>query len=156
MVAAAVSLRLEDGSEYPPGGALKFQEVMVDQGTGSVTLRAEFPNPGHTLLPGMFVRASIEEGLRQQALLVPEEAVTHDQRGKPVALVVGDGNKVEQRTLQTERVIGSQWLVVSGMKPGDRVIVSGVQQAHPGAEVRPIESTRAAADAAVVVTAPNG
>jgi membrane fusion protein (multidrug efflux system) len=108
-------------------------------------LRAEFPNPGHQLLPGMFVRARIQEGVRQQALLVPQPGVTHDQGGEPVALIVGDGNKVEQRTLKTERVIGDQWLVVDGVKAGDRVIVSGVQHVQPGAEVTPVEATRTAA-----------
>lgn len=143
--AAAVGLKLEDGSEYGSEGTLQFSEVTVDQTTGSVTLRAEFPNPGHQLLPGMFVRARIQEGVRQQALLVPQPGVTHDQGGDAVALIVGDGNKVEQRKLQTERVIGDQWLVVDGVKAGDRVIVSGVQHVQPGAEVKPIEATRTAA-----------
>ncbi|HEY0799551.1 MAG TPA: efflux RND transporter periplasmic adaptor subunit [Steroidobacteraceae bacterium] len=143
--AAAVALKLEDGSDYGAEGMLQFSEVTVDQTTDSVTLRAEFPNPGHQLLPGMFVRARIQEGVRQQALLVPQPGVTHDQGGEPVALIVGDGNKVEQRTLKTERVIGDQWLVVDGVKAGDRVIISGVQHVQPGAEVKPIEATRAAA-----------
>jgi membrane fusion protein (multidrug efflux system) len=151
--AAAVGLKLEDGSEYGREGSLQFSEVTVDQSTGSVTLRAEFPNPGHLLLPGMFVRARIQEGVRQQALLVPERGVSHDQRGEPVALIVGAGNKVEQRTLQTDRVVGDQWLVVGGIKSGDRVVVSGVQQAHPGVEVKPVEAGQAAA---VRATAPSG
>jgi membrane fusion protein (multidrug efflux system) len=153
--AAAVGLKLEDGSEYGREGMLQFSEVTVDQGTGSVTLRAEFPNPGHLLLPGMFVRARIQEGVRQQALLVPEAGVTHDQGGDPVALIVGDGNKVEQRKLKTDRVIGDQWLVVDGIKSGDRVIVSGVQRAQPGAEVKPIEATRAAAVPATASVEPH-
>jgi len=143
--AAAVGLKLEDGSDYGREGNLQFSEVTVDQGTGSVTLRAEFPNPSHLLLPGMFVRARVPEGVQQQALLVPERGVTHDQRGEPVALIVGAGNKVEQRTLQTDRVVGDQWLVVGGIKPGDRVVVSGVQQAHPGDEVTPVEAGPVAA-----------
>ncbi|MDB6091726.1 MAG: efflux transporter, family, subunit [Gammaproteobacteria bacterium] len=150
--AAAVGLTLEDGSEYAREGSLQFSEVTVDQSTGSVTLRAEFPNPRHLLLPGMFVRARIQEGVRQQALLVPERGVTHDQRGDPVALIVGVGNKVEQRTLQTDRVVGSQWLVVGGIKAGDRVVVSGVQIAHPGDEVTPVEAGQ---PAAVHIPAPN-
>jgi membrane fusion protein (multidrug efflux system) len=154
--AAAVGLKLEDGSEYGREGTLQFSEVTVDQSTGSVTLRAEFPNPKHLLLPGMFVRARIQEGVRQQALLVPERGVTHDQRGEPVALVVGAGNKVEQRTLQTDRVVGNQWLVVAGIKPGDRVVVSGVQKAHPGEEVTPVEAGQAAAVHAPAPNPPNG
>src|SRR5882757_1773833 len=141
---AAVGSKLEDGSEYGREGSLQFSEVTVDQSTGSVTLRAEFPNPSHLLLPGMFVRARIQEGVRQEALLVPERGVTHDQRGEPVALIVGDGNKVERRTLQTDRVVGDQWLVVAGLKSGDRVVVSGVQMAHPGEEVTPVETGQAA------------
>ena len=152
---AAVGLKLEDGSEYGGEGSLKFSEVTVDQSTGSVTLRAEFPNPSHLLLPGMFVRARIEEGVQQQALLVPEPGVTHDQRGEPVALIVGKGNKVEQRMLQTDRVVGAQWLVVGGIQPGDRVVVSGVQKAHPGDQVTPIEAGQAAAARATVPSGPN-
>jgi membrane fusion protein (multidrug efflux system) len=154
--AAAVRLKLEDGSEYGREGSLKFSEVTVDQSTGSVTLRAEFPNPSHLLLPGMFVRARIQEGVRQQALLVPEPGVTHDQRGEPVALIVGDGNKVEQRTLQTDRVVGDQWLVVGGIKPGDRVVVSGVQKAHPGDEVTAVEAGQAATVRTPAPHEPNG
>jgi membrane fusion protein (multidrug efflux system) len=152
--AAAVGLKLEDGSEYGREGSLQFSEVTVDQSTGSVAFRAEFPNPGHLLLPGMFVRARIQEGVRQQALLVPERGVTHDQRGEPVALIVGEGNKVVQRTLQTDRVMGDQWLVVDGIQPGDRVIVSGLQKAHPGDQVRPIEAGQAAAARAATPSGP--
>jgi membrane fusion protein (multidrug efflux system) len=152
---AAVGLKLEDGSEYSREGSLKFSEVTVDQSTGSVTLRAEFPNPSHLLLPGMFVRARIQEGVRQQALLVPERGVTHDQRGEPVALIVGAGNKVEQRTLQTDRVVGAQWLVVGGIRPGDRVVVSGVQKAHPGDQVTPVEAGQAAAARGAAPSGPN-
>jgi membrane fusion protein (multidrug efflux system) len=154
--AAAVGLKLEDGSEYGREGTLQFSEVTVDQSTGSVTLRAEFPNPNHLLLPGMFVRARIAEGVRQQALLVPERGVTHDQRGEPVALIVGAGNKVEQRTLQTDRVVGNQWLVVGGIQPGDRVVVSGVQKAHPGDEVTPVEAAQAAAAHTAATNPPSG
>jgi len=154
--AAAVGLKLEDGSEYGSEGSLKFSEVTVDQSTASVTLRAEFPNPSHELLPGMFVRARIQEGVRQQGLLVPEPGVTHNQRGEPVALIVGDGNKVEQRTLQTDRVVGHQWLVIGGIKAGDRVVVSGVQKAHPGDEVTPIEAGQAAAARPMTPNQPSG
>jgi membrane fusion protein (multidrug efflux system) len=154
--AAAVGLKLEDGSEYGREGSLQFSEVTVDQSTGSVTLRAEFPNPSHLLLPGMFVRARIQEGVRQQALLVPEPGVTHDQRGEPMALIVGNRNKVEQRTLKTDRVVGDEWLVVGGIKPGDRVVVSGVQKAHPGDEVTPVEAGQAATARTPAPTEPNG
>jgi membrane fusion protein (multidrug efflux system) len=153
---AAVALKLEDGGEYGREGTLQFSEVTVDQSTGSVTMRAEFPNPNHLLLPGMFVRARIREGVRQDGLLVPERGVTHDQRGDPVALIVGVGNKVEQRTLQTDQVIGDQWLVVGGIKPGDRVVVSGVQKAHPGEEVMPVEAGQAAVAHTAAPNKPKG
>jgi membrane fusion protein, multidrug efflux system len=154
--AAAVGLKLEDGSKYGREGTLKFSEVTVDPSTGSVTLRVEFPNPSHLLLPGMFVRARIQEGVQQQALLVPEPGVTHDQRGEPVALIVGNDNKVEQRTLKTERVVGEEWLVVGGINPGDRVIVWGVQKVHPGDEVKSLEYDQAAAVRTTAPAEPNG
>jgi membrane fusion protein (multidrug efflux system) len=132
---AQVKLRLEDGSGYEQAGWLQFSEVMVDEGTGSVTLRALFPNPDRTLLPGMFVREQIQEGVRQDAILVPQQGVTHDQKGDPTALVVGADNKVEQRRLVTDRAIGDQWLVTSGLKAGDRVVVEGLQSAQPGMRV---------------------
>jgi membrane fusion protein, multidrug efflux system len=136
---AEVHLMLEDGSHYKMPGKLQFAEVQVDQTTGSVTLRALFPNPDKLLLPGMFVREQIEEGNRKGALLVPQVAVTHNQRGDPTALVVNGGNKVELRTLVTERAIGDKWLVTDGLKAGDRVIVEGLQFAKPGATVKPEE-----------------
>lgn len=137
---AEVHLVLEDGSSYKPAGKMQFAEVQVDQTTGSVTLRALFPNPDKLLLPGMFVREQIEEGSRSDALLVPQIAVTHNQKGDPTALVVNGENKVELRTLVTERAIGDKWLVTDGLKAGDRVIVEGVQFAKPGAEVKPEEA----------------
>jgi membrane fusion protein (multidrug efflux system) len=109
--------------------------VTVDQGTGSVTLRALMPNPERQLLPGMFVREEIQEGVRQGAVLAPQQGISHDQKGAPNALVVGPDNTVELRTLETDRAIGDQWLVTSGLKPGDRVIVEGIQSAKPGAKV---------------------
>ena len=136
---AEVHLVLEDGSQYVPKGKLQFAEVQVDQTTGSVTLRALFPNPDKLLLPGMFVREQIEEGNRTDALLVPQVAVTHNQKGDPTTLVVGADNKVELRALVTERAIGDKWLVTDGVKAGDRVIVEGVQFAKPGATVNPEE-----------------
>jgi membrane fusion protein, multidrug efflux system len=136
---AQVRLRLEDGSDYAHPGTLEFSEVTVDQGTGSVTLRALVPNPDRLLLPGMFVREEIQEGVRQGAVLAPQQGISHDQKGKPNALVVGPDNTVEVRSLETDRAIGDQWLVTSGLKPGDRVIVEGIQSAKPGAKVVPEE-----------------
>ena len=153
---AEVHLMLEDGSTYKPVGKMQFAEVQVDQTTGSVTLRALFPNPDKLLLPGMFVREQIEEGSRTDALLVPQVAVTHNQKGDPTALVVNADNKVELRTLTTERAIGDKWLVTDGLKAGDRVIVEGVQFAKPGSEVKAQEdnSTAPAAPASNSGSAP--
>jgi len=130
-----VRVQLEDGSDYPHAGTLEFSEVTVDLGTGSVTLRALMPNPERLLLPGMFVRERIEEGVRQGAVLAPQQGVTHNQKGEPYALVVGPDNIVELRPLQTDRAVGDQWLVTSGLKAGDRVIVEGLQSARPGTKV---------------------
>ena len=151
---AEVHLMLEDGSTYKSVGKMQFAEVQVDQTTGSVTLRALFPNPDKLLLPGMFVEEQIEEGSRTDALLVPQVAVTHNQKGDPTALVVNGDNKVELRTLVTERAIGDKWLVTDGLKAGDRVIVEGIQFAKPGSEVKAEEQTSAAPEPAA--TAPQG
>jgi RND family efflux transporter MFP subunit len=136
---AQVRLRLEDGSNYLHPGTLEFSEVTVDEGTGSVTLRALVPNPERLLLPGMFVREEIQEGVRQGAVLAPQQGISHDQKGQPNALVVGPDNTVELRNVLTDRAIGDQWLVTSGLKAGDRVIVEGIQSAKPGAKVAPEE-----------------
>jgi membrane fusion protein, multidrug efflux system len=136
---AQVRLRLEDGNEYAHTGTLEFSEVTVDEGTGSVTLRALVPNPDRILLPGMFVREEIQEGVREGAVLAPQQGVSHDQKGQPNALVVGANNTVELRSIVTDRAIGDQWLVTSGLKPGDRIIVEGIQSAKPGAQVVPEE-----------------
>ncbi|BBK33366.1 membrane fusion protein (multidrug efflux system) [Stella humosa] len=133
---APARLVLEDGSQYPLPGKLLFSEVTVSPGTGSVTLRAEFPNPKGFLLPGMFVHARLQAGAVSDALLIPQRGVSRDQRGQPIALLVGKDNKVEQRTLTVDRAIGDQWLVTGGVAAGDRVIVEGVQKVRPGAEVR--------------------
>jgi RND family efflux transporter MFP subunit len=130
-----VRLRLEDGTDYPHPGTLEFSEVTVDTGTGSVTLRALMPNPERLLLPGMFVREQIQEGVRQAAVVAPQQGVSHDQKGEPVALVVGPDDLVELRTLQVDRAIGDQWVVTAGLKAGDRVIVEGIQSAKPGSKV---------------------
>jgi membrane fusion protein (multidrug efflux system) len=140
---AEVHLFLEDGSAYHLVGKLQFTEVQVDQTSGSVTLRALFPNPDKLLLPGMFVHEQIEEGRRSDALLVPQLAVTHNQKGDPTALIVNADNKVELRALKTERAIGDQWLVTDGLKAGDRVIVEGLQFVKPGATVKPEEQQAA-------------
>jgi membrane fusion protein, multidrug efflux system len=130
-----VRLRLEDGTAYPHPGTLEFSEVTVDTGTGSVTLRALMPNPERLLLPGMFVREQIQEGVRQGAVLAPQQGVSHDQKGEPNALVVSSGDIVEVRNLQVDRAIGDQWVVTQGLKAGDRVIVEGIQSAKPGSKV---------------------
>jgi membrane fusion protein (multidrug efflux system) len=134
-----VRVRLEDGTDYPHPGTLEFSEVTVDQGTGSVTLRALLPNPERLLLPGLFVREEIDEGVRKDAVLAPQQGVSHDQRGDPNALVVGADNVVELRNLQVDRAIGDQWVVNSGLIAGDRVIVEGIQSAKPGTKVVPEE-----------------
>ena len=135
-----VSLVLEDGSHYPPHGRLKFTDITVDQGTGTVIVRAIFPNPDHVLLPGMFVHAQIDEGVNQDGLLVPQIAVTHDQKGQPTVLVVGNANKVVLKTLVTGRTEGSDWVVQSGLQVKDRVIVEGMQNVQPGQTVRPVRA----------------
>lgn len=144
---ARVNLKLEDGSAYPLPGTLKFSEVTVDQSTGSITLRAVFPNPKQVLLPGMFVRAIVEEGVNNQAILVPQRGVSRNQAGNATALVVGAGDKVEQRTIKVARTVGDNWLVSEGLKPGDRVILEGLQKAKPDTKVKvvPFGSKPAAA-----------
>lgn len=136
---AATRLILEDGTTYQHTGQLQFSEVNVDQGTGSVTLRAVFPNPDHVLLPGMFVRALVTEGVNEQGLLAPQQGVTHNAKGQATARVVNTQNTVEARVLEVDRVLGDQWLIKSGLQAGDRVIVEGLQKAPPGAVVAPSE-----------------
>ncbi|HMW29954.1 MAG TPA: efflux RND transporter periplasmic adaptor subunit [Plasticicumulans sp.] len=133
-----VRLKLEDGSDYPQTGRLLFSEVTVDAGTGAITLRAEFPNPDQRLLPGMYVRAVLEEGIAQQALLVPQRAVSRDARGKASALVVNADGKAERRDLVTERAVGDRWLVTTGIAAGERVIVDNLQKVKAGALVKPL------------------
>lgn len=146
--AAKVTLILEDGKPYPEQGKLQFSDVTVDQSTGSVTLRAIFPNPGRVLLPGMFVRARIEAGINDNAFLVPQIGVSHDQKGQPVALVVGADNKVAPRQLVTTGMHGQDWIVESGLKAGDRVIVHGVDKARPGTTVKTVPAQLAPASGA--------
>ncbi|MCB6183234.1 efflux RND transporter periplasmic adaptor subunit [Leeia sp. TBRC 13508] len=132
---AKVHLKLEDGSQYPLAGKLAFKDVSVDTSTGTITLRAIFPNPKRDLLPGMFVKASLEEGVRQNGILVPQQSVTRTPTGEAVAMVVGKGNKIEQRVLKVERSMGDKWLVSSGVVVGDKVVTEGLQKIAPGAEV---------------------
>jgi membrane fusion protein (multidrug efflux system) len=138
---ARVRLVTDDGREYTHPGTLQFTDVTVDPGTGSVTLRALFPNPGGELMPGMFVRARLDEGVNPRALLVPQVGVTRDQKGLPVALVVNAERKVERRQIVTDRAVGTAWLVTEGIEPGDRVIVEGVQKVRPGALVNPVPAS---------------
>lgn len=132
---APAQLLLEDGTPYGTDGRLEFSEVTVDQGTGSVTLRAIFPNSHDLLLPGMFVRATIEEGVREGAILAPQQGITHAPDGSATALIVGADDKVERRDVELDRAIGDQWVVTKGLAAGDRLIVSGLQRAKPGVQV---------------------
>src|SRR5512143_3592868 len=132
------NLLLEDGSAYPLPGTLKFSEVTVDQSTGSITLRAIFPNPKQTLLPGMFVRAVLEEGVDEHAILVPQRGVSRDQAGNATVMVVASQEKVEPRGIKVLRTVGENWLVSEGLKAGDRVILEGLQKARPGTVVKAV------------------
>jgi membrane fusion protein (multidrug efflux system) len=133
-----VRLVLEDGSTYAGEGLLQFTDISVNEGTGSVTVRAIFPNPDHVLLPGMFVRAVIDEGTDDHAMLVPEEGVTHDRNGRATVLIVGKDNKVSQKTVNASRTLGDSWVVEGGLQDGDRVVVSGVQRVKAGMPVRAV------------------
>jgi membrane fusion protein (multidrug efflux system) len=145
---AKVTVFLEDGTQYPLEGSLQFTDITVDPNTGSVTVRAIIPNPRFVLLPGMFVRARVDEGVNDNALLVPQTGVTHDAQGQATALVVGPDNKVVRRTIQATRTFGSNWVVEGGLNEGDKVIVSGVQKIQPGTLVSAVETP-------VAPTAPN-
>jgi membrane fusion protein (multidrug efflux system) len=140
---AKVRLVTEDGREYGGEGMLQFADVTVDPGTGSVALRALFPNRRGELLPGMFVRARLAEGVSPQAILVPQVAVTRDQKGLPTALIVNSERKVERRQLVTDRAVGDAWLVTAGVQAGDQVIVEGLQKVRPGAVVNPVAAASA-------------
>ncbi|MGY4534603.1 membrane fusion protein (multidrug efflux system) [Pseudomonas sp. TE3786] len=142
--AAKVKLVLEDGSLYEQEGKLEFSEVSVDEGTGSVTIRAVFPNPQHQLLPGMFVHAQLQAGVNENAILAPQQGVTRDLKGMPTALVVNAENKVELRQLKAERTLGTDWLINDGLKAGDRVITEGLQYVKPGVEVKVSEASNVA------------
>lgn len=134
---AKVKLILEDGSEYAQSGELEFSDITVDSGTGMVTLRATFDNPNGELLPGMFVRARLEQGVRHNALLVPQPAVSRNQKGEAVVMVVGQDNKVHARTIKTSQTIGDKWLVDGGLQGGERIVVEGLMKVQDGAAVKP-------------------
>jgi len=129
---------LEDGIPYPLEGTLQFRDVTVDPTTGSVILRVVVPNPEGVLLPGMFVRAVVKEGINEQATLIPQQAVSRDPKGNPFALLVDAEGKVVQRILKLDRAMGDKWLVAAGLQPGDRVIVEGGQRVRPEATVREV------------------
>jgi len=143
-----VSLRMEDGLPYPNAGTLKFSEVAVDEATGSVTLRAEFPNPQGLLLPGMYVRAQVESGVERQAILAPQRGVARNEKGEPTALVVAADNKVELRALEVRSTEGEHWVVTRGLREGDRLVVDGLQRARPGEKVKPVPVSTAGASSA--------
>jgi len=133
---ARVQLLLPNGKTYPIEGRLQFSEISADPATGAVTLRASFPNPQGTLLPGLYVRAKLVEGVRQQALMAPQAGITRDPRGKATAMVVNSQGKVEQRNVNTDRAIGDKWIVTSGLRPGDRLIVEGLLNLQAGSAVK--------------------
>ena len=147
---AEVTLTLEDGTVYPEHGRLKVSEASVDPSTGSVLLRAVFPNPRRELLPGMFVRAELAQGTRSAALLVPQRGVSHNPKGEASVLLVDKEDKVVERIVTADRAIEGEWLITAGLSPGDRVIVDGLQKAKPGSPVKvvPAAEELAAADVA--------
>jgi membrane fusion protein (multidrug efflux system) len=133
-----VEIILEDGTKYPLEGTLQFRDVSVDPTTASVIVRMVFPNPNKILLPSMFVRVVVKEGVNEQGILIPQQAVSRDSKGNPTALIVNASGKVEQRRLALDRAMGDQWLVSSGLVPGDRVIAEGMQKVQPGALVKEV------------------
>lgn len=135
---AAVKLTLEDGSPYSYEGRIEFAEAIVDPNTGSVTLRARFPNPDGLLLPGMFVRAKFSQAIAQNAILVPQQGLSRDPRGNATVMVVGTGNKAMLRTVVADRTVGDKWLVTRGLAAGDKVITEGLDRVKPGQAVRPV------------------
>ncbi|WP_349496855.1 multidrug transporter subunit MdtE [Escherichia coli] len=137
-----VQLNLENGKRYSQTGTLKFSDPTVDETTGSVTLRAIFPNPNGDLLPGMYVTALVDEGSRQNVLLVPQEGVTHNAQGKATALILDKDDVVQLREIEASKARGDQWVVTSGLQAGDRVIVSGLQRIRPGIKARAISSSQ--------------
>ena len=136
-----IRIVLEDGSDYPHPGVLMVRGVTVNTGTGSVMLRARVPNPEHVLLPGMYVRAVLEQGVVEQALLVPQQGITRTASGAATALVVSTDNRVERRLITVDRAIGSRWQVTQGLQAGDRVIVDGLQRVKVGDTVKPVPAS---------------
>ena len=153
---ARVTLLLEDGSEFDQPGTLQFSEFAVEESTGSVTLRALFPNPDNDLLPGMFVRARLPQGERDDAILVPQKGVARDPSGQATAMVIGEDNKVEQRQVTPERTVGNRWLISDGLQAGDRLIVEGLQKIRPGAPVKPVELKQDTSDSGTITVTPEG
>ena len=128
---------LPNNTVYPIEGRLQFADVTVDPDSGSVILRATFPNPNGLLLPGMYVRAKLVEGLRRNVILAPQQGVTRDPRGRATAMVVGKDDKVEVRQIETDRAVGDKWIVTKGLHTGDRLIVEGLMNLRPGTVVKP-------------------
>ncbi len=155
---AEVKLLLDDGTPYAESGRLLFSEAAVDETTGQVTLRGEFPNPDGDLLPGMYVRVQIQQGVEKQAFAVPQQAVQRDPGGQASVLILGEGNKVEQRRVNVGRSLGDRWVISQGLKAGDKVIADGFQKTAPGATVNPQpwspEKPAAAAEAGAAPAAP--
>lgn len=147
-----VRILFEEGTPYPLEGMLQFRDVTVDPATGSFTVRIVVPNPEHLLLPGMFVRAIVQEGIAEQAILVPQQGVSRNAKGESIALVVDEASKVQQRTLTVNRAIGDKWLVSSGLSAGDRLIVEGMLNVRPGVEVRTVSLNSPKADTATTST----
>ncbi len=137
---ARIELILEDGTKYPVPGTLQFSEVTVDPSTGTVLLRAIFPNPDHLLLPGLYVRAELQEGVDDKVLLVPQAAVSRNPHGDPTVLLAGKDNKPVLKIVQTSRTLGDKWIVTGGLAPGDKVIVDGLQKLRPGSMIAPTEA----------------
>jgi len=140
---ALVRLKLEDGSDYPLAGRLGVRDITVDQTTGAVTLRAVFPNPSGLLLPGMYVRAVVTEGVDEEGLLAPQQGVGRDEKGQPTALIVDANSRVQLRQIVTSRAVGNTWLVTGGLNPGDRLVVEGLQSVQPGAKVHAVAVSEA-------------
>ncbi len=141
-----VELIMEDGSIYAHKGVLRLSEVSVDEGTGTITLRAEFPNPQQDLLPGMYVRAKLPEGVRENAILIPQKALLRLTNGTPYVLVVNKENKLEQRIVKTNRTLNGQWILDEGLNPGERIVIEGFQRVRPGVPVNvvPLQSEQKA------------
>jgi membrane fusion protein (multidrug efflux system) len=141
----AAQLILEDGTKYPSEGTLQFRDISVDPSTGTVILRMVFPNPNGVLLPEMFVRTALKEGVNERAILIPQQAVMRDPKGNPTALIVNGAGLVELRMLTVDRAVGDKWLVTAGLSAGDRVIVEGIQKARPGTAVKAVPFETASA-----------